>query len=268
LKYKLIVSDLDGTLLDSKRNISIGTRKSIDEFRRKGGFFTIATGRMELSAKGYIEQLEIDGPVILYNGSRIIDINRNFVIYDSKMNYMLARKTLELLKEYEWDPLVYVDGRVYVNSITPVVKEYMEKDTVMCDAVGNLYEFLERSPTKILIIGPGEQFESFAGKLSRMVPVTINCVRSEPNYLEILPDGVSKGAALRRLAGYMNIPMDEVVAIGDQLNDLEMIKAAGLGVAVENACSGLKSSSDYVTFSNDEEGVAEVVFKVINGIEL
>jgi len=267
LKYRLIVTDLAGTLLDSRRNISARVKEAVNEFRKKGGFFTVATGRMELSAKEYIEQLGIEGPVILYNGSRVVDIGKNIVIYDSKLDYRIARSALKLQKEYQLDPLVYLNGSVYVYSITPVVDKYMIKDSVMCNAVGDLYEFLREPPTKILIIGPGEQFETFMEELSRMVPVAINWVRSEPDYLEILPDGVSKGAALVKLAAHMGIPMEEVGAIGDQLNDLEMIKAAGLGVAVENACPELKSSADYITASNDEDGVAEVVFQVLKGTE-
>lgn len=266
MKYKLIVSDLDGTLLDGKRNISDRTKELISEFVRKGGVFSFATGRMESSAGKYIEYLNINSPSIIYNGAKVADIRKDKVIYEAKLDFETAKKALKLSLGYDWDVLLYINKKIYVNRITDVIEEYMVKDGVECEAVGNLYEFLEEDPTKILIIGNPDYFEPYVSKLKGAITSPVNYVRSEYNYLEILPHGISKGEALKRLAEELNIPIDEVIAIGDNLNDLSMIREAGMGVAVENAHPEIVKNAKYVTKSNDEDGVAEVVYKVIKGI--
>jgi Cof subfamily protein (haloacid dehalogenase superfamily) len=265
LKYRLIVSDLDGTLLDSKRNISDRTKELINRYINKGGTFTFATGRMEGSARDYIEFLSIESPAIIYNGAKVVDIKKEKVSYEANLDYNTARTALKLSKEYNWDVILYINKKVFVNSITEGIKEYMVKDGVKCEPVGDLFEFLNSSPTKILIIGNPEKFEEYILRLNKTLNILVNNVRSEWNYLEILPDGISKGEALKRLAAELRIPLEEVIAIGDELNDLSMIKVAGLGVAVANANPELIKIADYITKSHDEDGVAEVIDKVLNG---
>jgi Cof subfamily protein (haloacid dehalogenase superfamily) len=266
MKYKLIASDLDGTLLDSSRKVSQRTRELIKEFTEKGGVFTFATGRMEASVKRYLEELDISSPVIIYNGAKIVDIKNNIVIYENLLSYDSAKAALRLAEDYDWDVLLYLEKKIYVNKITDVIKEYMLKDGVCCKAVGNLHEFLKLQPTKILIIGNPDYFAPYTEKLQQHIKEPLNYVISEYNYLEILPDGCSKGNALTELAKSLGIPIEQTIALGDNLNDVSMVEAAGLGVAVENAHEMVKECADYITSRNDEDGVAEVIYRVVNRI--
>lgn len=267
MKYKLIVSDLDGTLLDSKRNVSIRTVNLIQEFISKGGVFTFATGRMESSIEKYVDSVKVSMPAIIYNGSKIADIKTGKTIYEETLDYNLAKTALKVSREYDWDVLLYLDKKIYVNKITNVIEEYMFKDGVQCEGVEELHDFLKLPPTKILIIGDPCNFIVYVDRLSKEISCPLNYVISEYNYLEILPDKVSKGNALRKLAEKLEIPMEQVIAIGDNLNDISMIKTAGLGIAVENAHDDVKKAADFITRSNDEEGVAEVLFRVVNELE-
>lgn len=265
MKYKLIVSDLDGTLLDSRRNISDRTKELIHKYISVGGIFTFATGRMENSARHYIDYLNIEAPAIIYNGAKVSDIKKETVSYEAALEYNTTITTLRLLKEYDLDVLLYINKKVYVNSITEGIKEHMIKDGVVCVPVGDLCEFLKSQSTKILIIGDPNKFDEYILRLNGLLGTPVNYVHSEWNYLEILPEGTSKGEALKKLAEELRIPMEETIAIGDELNDLSMVKAAGLGVAVANGNPELIKIADYVTKSHDEDGVAEVIDKVLNG---
>lgn len=264
MKYRLIVSDLDGTLLDSNREISQRTKELIKEFTEKGGIFTFATGRMEASVGRYLDYLDVSNPVIIYNGAKVVDIRKNIVLFEELLGYDLAKTALKIAAEYEWDVLLYLDKKIFTNKITDVIEEYMLKDGVYCEAVGRLDEFLKCEPTKILIIGNPNCFAPYIEKLQKQIDIPLNYVFSEYNYLEILPEASSKGNALKKLAKSESIPIEQTIAIGDNLNDVSMIKAAGLGVAVENAQEEVKKCADYITKGNDDEGVAEVIYKVIN----
>jgi Cof subfamily protein (haloacid dehalogenase superfamily) len=266
MKYKLIVSDLDGTLLDSNREISKRTKELIKEFTEKGGIFTFATGRMEASVGKYLDYLDISDPVVIYNGAKVVDIKKGVVLFEELLEYDLAKTALKIAAEYEWDVLLYLDKKIYVNEITDVIEEYMLKDGVYCEAVGRLDEFLKCEPTKILIIGNPNCFAPYIEQLQKQINTSLNYVFSEHNYLEILPGDASKGSALKKFAESINISIEQTIAIGDNLNDLSMIKAAGLGVAVENAQDEVKKCADYITKGNDDEGVAEVIYKVINNM--
>lgn len=264
MDYKLIVSDLDGTLLDSNRKISQRTKALIKRFTEKGGVFTFATGRMEASVEKYLDYLEVLNPVIIYNGAKIVDIKNNIILYEDLLDVELAKNTLKLSESYDWDVLLYENKKIYVSKITPVIEEYMLKDGVCCEAVGSLYDFLKGRPTKILIIGSPDYFLPYIERLKQKSNSPINYVVSEYNYLEILPSSSSKGNALRELAKKLRIPIEQTIAIGDNLNDISMIKAAGVGVAVQNAHDNVKEAADCITKTNDEDGVAEVINKVIS----
>ncbi len=266
MKYKLIVSDLDGTLLDSQRRISQRTKDLIKEFTKKGGVFTFATGRMEASVAKYLDYLDISCPVILYNGAKIVDVMKNAVLYEELLEYDLAKKALKIASKYEWDVLLYLEKRIFVKKINDVIKEYMIKDGVCCEAVGELYDFIKYPPTKILNIGDSNFFSSYIEEVKQQINTPLNFVISEHNYLEILPEASSKGNALIKLADSLNISIEESIAIGDNLNDISMINAAGLSVAVENAHEKVIACADYITKSNVNEGVAEILHKVINDL--
>lgn len=269
MKYKLIVSDLDGTLLDERQRIPAATARLLQEFVGKGGLVTIATGRTEESVKWYCEHLEIDIPVILYNGAKIVDLKKEKAIYEKKLDAKSARTAMDCFRRRGWDIIYYADGGAYVERMNAVIEGYIKKDNIKCCKVDSLDTILyDMMPVKLLTIADKDEIDEFlkTGWLERNS--FINAVRSENTYFEILPWGVSKGKALRKLAKYLNISLTKTVAFGDNQNDIEMIKAAGVGVAVANAHPSLRDCADIITETNENEGVARVIEIVLAGKKL
>lgn len=264
MKYQMIVSDVDGTLVDDKKRISPRTVELIKRYQQMGGFFTLATGRTEISVRPYLDKLGIRGPVILYNGSRIVNVYDNTMVYDSSLDYDFAKLTLEVLKDFNYRVVLLINNTNYVSEMTPEIEEYASNNRIRCEIVPDLAAFLPGRPTKFLLIGDKAMTPAFIRCLSEVSGKTVNYVQSEPTYLEILPDGASKGEALKKLASVRNIPLERVAAVGDQLNDISMAKAAGLGVAMRNSNPDMLRQADYVTLSNEKEGVADLIDKIIS----
>ena len=161
-----------------------------------------------------------------------------------------------LVKRYGLHVNLYLDDVIYIERETGVSRESAEKDGVVQKPVGDLIAFLKAEPTKLLIIGPGEKLMALWADFDKQ-PHESEVVRSEPTYLEILPAGVNKGAALKEVSKITGVPLSDIAAFGDSNNDIEMLKAAGLGVAVGNALDGVKAVAGYVAAADYGLGVAE-----------
>lgn len=257
--YRLIVTDIDGTLVDGNQQISATNKEAIRRFQEAGGMFSLATGRVEDAALHYVEQLQIRCPVILYNGGKIVDFTRKETLYEQALLTSEAYDSLIIAEQLNIDMVIYTNDGIWTRRISDVIHEYMQKDQVRCHVYDDIHDFKDLTVYKILLIRKNEQFEDVVEQLKMNKKMKSRLVRSEPTYLEILPQGVTKGNALAMLASSMNIPLEQVIAIGDNLNDLEMIEQAGWGVAVDNAHQELKGVADYVSRSNIDDGVAEVI---------
>lgn len=259
LRYRLLVADIDGTLVTSSRQITPRVQDAVRAAQRKGVRVCLATGRIWPSAEPYFRQLGADPPAILYNGGLVYDFRTDTVLRRVPLGYDQARAVLELLREFPTvQPHLYVGDRVYTARQSPDAERYRRKDGLKVEEVGDLVAFLPPEPMKILIIGSRPDLLQVRDRIAQL-PVSINAVFSEDTFLEILPQGNSKGAALESVAQHLGIPLSDIIAVGDNLNDLEMIRLAGLGVAMGNAPAELKAQADYVTATNEEEGLAEVI---------
>lgn len=269
MRYKMLVADIDGTLVrvvpegQGSRDapvVPVETLEALREIRRRGVRFLLATGRMWASARRFFEMAEADSPAILYNGAMVYDFARGTTLYRRQVPLATAQKVLRLLREFpELQPHVYVDDQVYVGRINRITEEYQRKDSIPVREVGDLLQFLEADPVKILIIGERARLEQLAQAIRALPGDPVNFVFSEPTYLEILPPGTSKGTALQFVAETLGIPKEAIVAVGDDLNDLEMIRYAGVGVAMADAPEGLRAEADYVCGTVEEGGLREVI---------
>ncbi len=265
MKYKLIVSDIDGTLVNSSRQISDRTKIAIHKFQSLGGVFAIATGRIEESAKGFYNELQLDSPAILYNGAKIVELKNNKCLMESILEEEHFSQAVKLLSELNYDAIVYSNGKAYVRNINDTIRTYMEKDSVQCIQVDDFMSCIEGKPNKILIIGDSSILAKFLVDFESRCKIKPNAVKSEANYLEILPRNTSKGEALKNLAEHLKIPMEQIAAAGDNMNDYEMLREAGLGIAVSNAVPRLFDAADLIAKSNDEDGIAEIIERIIKG---
>ena len=265
LKYKLIATDLDGTLLDDKKTISQRTKDAIAEYQRQGGVFTIATGRKEASAKRFAEEIQVTAPIVAFNGAKVVDFIKGTTLRESFLDSELAVKSFTALHAIEKDMVVYSDDMPFISNITPTLKRYMNRVDITMQVIKDANVLLNHPITKILIIDPSQEFDRMLKIVSPIFGEKLNAVSSDDEYLELLPIGVSKGSGLEEIAGILGIPMAETIAIGDHFNDISMIQAAGLGVAVENAREEVLLAADYITADNNHEGVALLLEKVLSG---
>ncbi len=263
LRYRLLITDIDGTLVDSVQQVPKENQLAIQWLVSSGGLFTFGTGRIEESAAPYAHALNINAPAILYNGAKVVDLRTENTILQRCLTRMQTLSVLEILKQFDVDVNLFIDGRLYVEGLNSVIREYIAKDGITCQETGDLVKFFKRTgkgvrATKLLIIGSSVVLDGLKRTISASLP-GLALVKSETDYLEVLPQRVSKGAALRVLCKHLGIDLAQVVAVGDGPNDIEMLEAAGLGIAVENAHPLLKERADFVTSSNEDCGIARVI---------
>lgn len=262
-EFRLLVADIDGTLVNSKREITQGVLAAVRAAQNLGVRVCLATGRIWPSAEPYFRRLGADPPAILYNGGLVYDFRADTVLRRVPLAHEQARAVLQVLQDMpQVQPHLYVGDRIYTGRVNELTDLYRRKDGVKVEEVGDLLAFLPPEPMKILIVGARPDLIEVLERIHAL-PMPINAVFSEEIYLEILPTGSSKGSALEFVAQTLQITLDAVIAVGDNLNDLEMIRRAGLGVAMGNAPEALRAQADYVTATNDEEGLREVIERFI-----
>jgi len=251
LPFELAVFDLDGTLVRRDLSIEPRTLSRLHALQARGLKVTVATGRSRQAAWPYVVQLKTSFPVILYNGSIVMEPDTNTVLYERRIERAHALTALRLAKTFAIAPQLYIepdDERYYVSEISVFSKAFTAKDGIQPHVVGELERFLQRDPLKLLIIGERRELFRFRQQLVAE-EVRVEAVLSEHNFLELLPPNNSKGAALVRLCEQRNIPLDRVLAFGDNPNDAEMLAVAGLGVAMAAGDETLRRAADWVADS-------------------
>lgn len=261
--YKLLVCDIDGTLVDDSKRIPDLNRRMIARFRREGGLFTLATGRIEKSVERYVRELGIDAPLILYNGAKIYHPLRKEVLLERHLEKDDLLRILELRKSYPFDHVFYSRGEGYILERTDAVKAYERGDGFSCILVDSVDCLLDKTITKVLMIGDGTVFPAYRKDFNTLFGDRANLIQSENHFLELLPPGMNKGTALADLIKILEVDREEVICFGDNLNDTEMLAFAGMGVAMGNAREELKLSADRVAPDNNEAGVGKFLQSIM-----
>ena len=263
-KYKLIAVDLDDTLLDSQRRISQRTIEAIRQVRKKGIHVTFATGRMFCSARPFAQQLNIDLPLITYQGALIKNVLSEEVLLHRTIPLDLAQQVITYLQQNNYHINLYIDDDLFVSESNPTGERYARNCRVDLNVVGDLLKFMDVSPTKILAIDSAERIAKLQRQLEKIYSTDVlHLCTSKPEFLEISNPEATKGHALAMLAKLFNVQREEVMAIGDSFNDIEMLEYAGMAVVMDNAHDDIKGLADYVAPSNDQDGVAEVLEKLV-----
>lgn len=260
----MLLSDMDGTLLDSEGQVSMENRLAIREFIAAGGRFGIATGRSHLNFESFLTGVEVNAPCILYNGC---------ALYDREEKKFLELCTLptDKLTPYLHFCLQDFPGlmvQVYCPEMCYIIsdEERSEKEVVE-NHRPNLFctmeDILAQPWIKLLISGEPQELRSLEAEIDTFrLRSEISWVYSQDRYLEILPVNVSKGSMLKKLkegygSGY------KVYAVGDYNNDIEMLEAADVGIATENALPAVKRVADAMTVSNDDSAIAHIIMNMI-----
>ena len=263
MSYKLVAIDLDDTLLNDDLEISPANREAIEMAVEQGVVVILSTGRMFCSAQRIAQSLHLNFPLLSYNGALIKNTLDGKVLYSNYLPFSLAKNILEFLEPQGYDLNCYVDDKLYVKEISPRIREYINVANVSAEAVGNLTSFLKTEPIKLLVLDEEKVLDRLAETLKRIYGEKITLAKSKPHYLDIVNKGVSKGIALKQICQSFGFSPQEVIAIGDSYNDVDMIRFAGLGVIMGNARDELKKIADYVAPPNSEDGVAHVLKKFV-----
>ena len=259
-KIRLVVSDLDGTLLSPDHLLTESVKEAVQRFVRSGGLFTIATGRFGLTAKSVVEELDIDIPYILCNGAVIADRHR--VREAVLLELAELAPLLEEADRRDVTVMLFDEDGVSALRRTPDVERFEYKEKIGCRIIDPASgHWKNGSVQKVLLIGDMKKIRSIWNSHSAGFRQTYSTIQSEDDYFEIIPANQSKGEALKKLARMLNVDRSEVMAIGNQLNDLDMIRNAGIGVAVANSHDDLKKYATYVCARSYGDGVVEAMDK-------
>ncbi|MBO5417669.1 MAG: HAD family hydrolase [Clostridia bacterium] len=264
MKHKLVASDMDGTLLGSDSLLPEGNVQAVAYCTEKGVKFVLCTGRPVQAIMPHYRRLNLDTPIISYNGGRITDPVTGCVLYRKCLDDESVESILSLAREKDAVACVWADDKLYINKTTPISVRYAElavTEPVAYDLEN--VSFKGKNVDKILWAHTAEETELLVAFIEGRCPDNVSCFTSTPEYIEFVNREVSKGEALKKLCEIMGIEVCESVAFGDGENDIELLKAAGLGVAMENAVEKVKKAADLITVSNDELGVAKVIYEVI-----
>lgn len=266
LKYKLLALDVDGTLVTDTLVITEAAKKAIAAAMERGVIVTLATGRMFRSALQFAQELHLDAPLICYQGALVRHSRTGKTIFHQPVPFELAREFIELAQQRNLHVNAYVDDHIYVAAMTEEAKYYSDLARVPAEVVGNLLNFIdrpERAPTKLVIVTDEDKTQAVVNEFEGAFGKSLYVTRSHARFTEAVHPECSKGVALVALARSLDIPIEQVMAIGDNLNDLPMLDAAGFSVAVANSAAGVKEKANFVTEGAVAEGVVEAINRFI-----
>lgn len=269
---KLLCMDMDGTLLNSRGEISKRNLDAINKAHDKGVKVTISTGRMFTSARYYADLVEIKVPIIATNGAYIREKDRDEIIYKATLGKKRCEDILKVLRKYEIYPhfntpdIIFTEKIIYASKSYTNMNKTLPKDRqIDIRIVENWEDIFETYQDEILkCICYDTDIEKIkCAKEELLKNEELEVVSSRMDNFEVMCKGVSKGRAVEVLSGFYDIKKEEIMCIGDNENDISMIKYAGMGVAMGNGEEFVKKIANYVTASNDEDGVAKAIEKLI-----
>lgn len=265
---RLIALDMDGTLLNNALEITPHTRDVLREARARGVTVVLATGRMHCSARPYARALGLgDVPLVSYNGALVRMSESGRVLLHRPLAMTAARAIADYAEGRGFHLQVYVNDQYLVREDCEKARRYAQIAGIPPVVAGApLAGAICARPTKMLLYEDEGILRQVALDLRALAGRHVNLSFSYSYFLEIVRAGVSKAGALAWLAKRMGIDRSEIMAVGDSENDLEMLEYAGLGVAMGNASAEIRSRAGYVTLSNDEDGVATAVERLVLGL--
>ncbi len=263
MSYKIIALDLDGTLTNSKKVITVETQKTLIDFQENGGKVILASGRPTQGILLHAKQLrlkEYGGYILAYNGGCVIDCKTDDILFQSTMPLEYIPEICEIIKDYHVGINTYEGDKIIVgHELNQYTKLEAKINSMKIKFVDNFQEYVNFDVNKCLLQGEPEEILKLEKILSEKYEGKLGIFKSEPFFLEIVPKGIDKAMSIDRLLHMIGIKTEECIACGDGFNDISMIKYAGLGVAMSNAAEPVKNAADCITRSNDEDGIVYIL---------
>lgn len=270
MAIKVIIMDVDGTLTNSKKQITPKTKEMLIEAQNKGIKLVLASGRPVSGLIGLAKELEMEkhhGLLVSFNGSKVVDCQTKEVLFDQTLRIEDAREVLEHMKNFKVYPMIDKGNYLFVNDVYKGMITYQNEkiDIIQYEARGgnfklceieDLSSFVDFPLNKILTAGDPEYLNKHYQDMMEPFKERLNCMFTAPFYFEFTAKGIDKAKALDSVLKPMGFQQEEMVAFGDGDNDATMLSYAGIGVAMDNAQDSLKKIADKITLSNEEDGIA------------
>ena len=257
--------DLDGTLVDDRNEVAPRVAGAIAAARAEGVEIVIATGRMFRSAQRFVDELSLTAPVICYQGAQIRDPASGAILHEQLLCQGHAAAVIEFARRRRVHVNAFAGDDLYMAELTAEGRFYCRLSGIEPQLVGDLGTWLDRDLVKLVLVTDSENSRRLVDQLVNAVPPEINITRSHPRLVEAIDGRVNKGDALARLSQIMDIPVSQIMGIGDNLNDLPLVQAAGFGVAMGSGAPETKAAADFVTTPYEEDGVAVAIERFILG---
>ena len=264
---KILVLDIDGTLVNSEKKITPETLKYLKMIQEQGHIVALASGRPFPGLKQYSDALglaEYGGYALSFNGGKVISCATQEVIYTKAIPNRYAKILYEFAKERHIGMVTYKDNQVITGTDTDGYMEFEARLNHMelCQ-VDDFLKVVDFDMIKCLMTAEPEVAEQYEKELAALVSPDLNVFRSEPYFIEITVKGVDKAESIARLLEHIGMKREQCICCGDGFNDKTMVEYAGVGVAMGNAQQVVKDEADYVTASCDEDGLVEVIKKFV-----
>ena len=267
MNYKLIAMDLDGTLNNDEKRITPKTLEALMDAQEKGVRLALASARPSpglFKERDALRLQDYHGILMSYNGGRIVDAATNEVLFETSMEPEQTRRVLRELEKLPVTPILDDGVQFYVTDKNGYKVEYeCWNNGMVCTEVPSLADFLNFAPVKILMSVEPAILPDVQQKIAAFLPDDLTVVQTAPFYLEVIPRSINKGQGVLDVCRVLGITPAEVMSFGDAANDIPMIKVAGLGVAMGNASDAVKAAADYVTLTNNEDGIADCIRKYL-----
>lgn len=266
MKYKMIVTDLDDTLLTSNGTISEENKQAIIKAQESGIKFVLASGRPTFAMKHLVKELQLDkfgSYIITYNGAMIVDCKDFNEIFTHNLLQEDIHSLYNFSKENGVEIITYIGDDI----ISETKSEYVDVEITLTKMnfkkVDSFKHSVEISAPKCIMLEEPQYLEKVQNILKKNHGDKYSIAISKPYFLEVTKKDVDKGQTLLRLAKDLDINPEEIIAVGDSYNDVTMLQVVGLPVAVENAKEELKSIAKFITTSNENHGLKTVIEKYI-----
>lgn len=264
---KLVALDIDGTLARNDRTLSAATIETLAETQRQGVRLVIASGRPTYGIAPIADALGLakhGGFVLAYNGGEIWNWQTKERLYAHTLPDDVITLLHNSCKEAGFAMMTYCGSQIVTEaSSNPYISLSSARNKMEILVVKDFLKDAKRPLSKCMIVGEAEPLHQFEQTLTDQLAGRANAYRSEPFYLEVVPTGIDKAQCLRFLLKKLGMTRDELMAVGDGYNDISMIQLAGMGVAMGNAQPCVKEAADYITLSNEADGVADAVRRLV-----
>lgn len=264
MQYRLLALDLDGTLVSSKGIVTEATKQAIWSYIDAGGAVALASGRPTrgLWPAQDLKLAEKGGYLLSYNGGKIVNCKTGEIIYEKTIPQDLVPKIIHMVKEAGMEAVSYQDQYVLLEHVDRL---WFDREAAVCrmeyKEVPDLAAYVTFPAVKLMACGAPEQILALEQTARAAFGDRVDVFRSEDFYLEFVAKGIDKAASLEVLLKHLGLTRDNLAACGDSYNDISMVKYAGLGIAMANAIPEVRSAAGAVTKSNDEDGVADAIYK-------